>query len=117
MGTWAQSRRWDMDSGPICGCGKSVSALVTFLCKAALFFGGAFKRFKSLGFRCHRLRHKNLHNFEKNLDQNGLLRKKLEHFEIDQPQILRSTIFENHHRNFHWKFNETDNLEIESFRK
>ena len=57
---------------------------------AAVFFGGAFKRFKSLGFRCHRLRHENLHNFEKNLDQNGLLRKKLEHFEIGQPKILRS---------------------------
>ena len=29
----------------------------------------------------------------KNLDQNGLLRKKLEHFKIGQPKILRSKIF------------------------
>ena len=51
-----------------------------------------FKRFKSHGFRFHRLRHENIHNFEKNLDQNGLLRKKLEHFGIGQPKILRSKI-------------------------
>ena len=35
--------------------------------------GKMVRRFKSHGFRCHRLRHENLHNFEKNLDQNGLL--------------------------------------------
>ena len=66
---------------------------VLFFLLAVIFFGGAFKRFKSHGFRCHRLRHENLHNFEKNLDQNGLLRKKLEHFEIGQPKFLRSENF------------------------
>ena len=50
-----------------------------------------------------RLRHEYPHNFEKNLDQNGLLRTKLEHFEIGQPRILRSKNFENCRRHFHWK--------------
>ena len=36
--------------------------------------------------------------FEKNLDQNGLLRKKLEHFGIGQPKILRLKNFENVYR-------------------
>ena len=37
---------------------------------------------------------KNVRNFEKNLDQNGLLRTKLYDFEIDQPKISRSKNFE-----------------------
>ena len=41
----------------------------------------------------HRVRHENIHNFGKNLDQNGLLWKKLEHFEIGRPKFLRSKIF------------------------
>ena len=74
-----------------------------------------FKRFKSHGFRCHRLRHENLHNFEKNLDQNGLLRKKLEHFEIGQLKILRSKNLQNVHRNFHWKLYENENFRDRKF--
>ena len=46
--------------------------------------------------------------WKKNLDQNGLSRKKLEHFEIDQPKILISKNFENCHRNVHWKLYENE---------
>ena len=81
---------------------------------SSVFFAEAFRRFKSHGFRCCRLRHENLHNFEKNLDQNGLLRKKLEHFEIGQPKILRSKNFEKL-ENFHFQTFSNDNFD-ENFR-
>ena len=62
---------------------------------------GALQTLERPEDRFHRVRHENLHNFEKNLDQNGLLGKKLEHFQIDRPKILRSKNLENVHRNFH----------------
>ena len=40
----------------------------------------------------------------KNLDQNGLLWKKLEHFEIGRPKILRSKNLEFFQQNFYWKY-------------
>ena len=49
----------------------------------------------------HRVRLENLHNFEKNLDQNGLLRKKLEHFEIDRPKKNEIENIQKKLENFH----------------
>ena len=42
------------------------------------------------GNHFHRVHHENLHNFLKNLDQNGLLLKKIEDFEIGLRFFLRS---------------------------
>ena len=53
----------------------------------------------------YRVRHENLHNFEKNLDQNGLLWKKLEHFQIGRPPFLGRKISKISIENFHWKSN------------
>ena len=56
------------------------------------FFSGAPGRLggrrhkNGCGDRSYCVRHENLHNFEKNLDQNGSLWKKLEHFEICRPK-------------------------------
>ena len=77
--------------------------LLHFFMQGRTFFGGALKRFKSLGFRCHPLRHENLHNFEKNLDQTRLLRKKLYIVETSQRKNLRSKNFEKIEK-FHRQF-------------
>ena len=58
--------------------------------------------------RFHRVRHENIHIFKKNLDQNGLLWKKLEHFEIGRPKFSRSKNLENVQRTFHWKLYENE---------
>ena len=63
-----------------------------------------FKVLQSIAHRLYRLRHGKLHNFEKNLDQNGLLWKKLEHFEIGLRKFLRSkNIQKKFIEIFHWK--------------
>ena len=64
-------------------------AVVTFSCRYA-----ALSVMMDLGNSFHRVRLENLHNFEKNLGQNGLLRKKLEYFGIGQPKDLRSKFFD-----------------------
>ena len=55
------------------------------------------------GNQFYRVRLENLHNFKKNLDQNGLLQKKLEHFEIGLRKFLRSKNLRNFHRKFSLK--------------
>ena len=57
-----------------------------------------------------------IHTILKKIDQNGLWWKKLEHFEIGRPKVLRSKNLENFHWNFHWKLYENEKNEIEKFR-
>ena len=77
----------------------SESVIVTGSTPGVKFVPAGFRGMKfyrgpsqSTGHRFHRVRHENLHNFEKNPDQNGSLWKKLEHFEIGRPKFLRSKI-------------------------
>ena len=54
---------------------------------AAESFGNASQSPANLANRSEMESRDDLHNFEKNLDQNGLLWKKLEHFEIGRRTI------------------------------